>query len=129
MGIPHPLLASFPGLPLPLSPSTMWKGQLQGEGERKAWGRGYTPFTSPYIGHCYKCLPDQLELTLPCHFCCVSRTVRVVLKVDKVTMKREEVCGGDLTFPIQRDKLFTVLKQQVREVNCSASLGKESIFS
>ena len=39
--------------------------------------------------------------------------MKVVLKVDKVTVERGEECGGDLTFPFQQEKLLLVLKHQV----------------
>ena len=39
--------------------------------------------------------------------------MKVVLKVDCVTVSRVEECGGDLSFPLHRDKLMAVLKHQV----------------
>ncbi len=43
--------------------------------------------------------------------------MKLVLKVDSVTVGRAEECGGDLSFPLQRDKFFGILKHQVRDEN------------
>ena len=51
-----------------------------------------------------------------------SGSVRVVLAVEEVTVERSEECGGDLTFPLQRDKLLSVLKHQVR-TGCGQGCG------
>lgn len=40
--------------------------------------------------------------------------MKVVLKVEQVTVGRAKECGGDLTFPLQQEKLVRVLKHQVR---------------
>jgi len=45
---------------------------------------------------------------------CRCGVVKVVLKVDQVTVEREEQCGGHITFILQRDKLLAVLKHYVR---------------
>ena len=40
-------------------------------------------------------------------------SVKVLLKVDQVTVTRTKECGGDLSFPFQRERLIQTLKHQV----------------
>ena len=46
-------------------------------------------------------------------FVVCSCQMKVVLKVDKVMVERSEDCGGNITFPLHKDKLLSVLKHYV----------------
>ena len=40
-------------------------------------------------------------------------SVKLVLRVERVTVERAKECGGDIEFPLQREKLMGILKHQV----------------
>ena len=41
-------------------------------------------------------------------------SVKLMLEIDVVTVCRVEECGGNLAFPLQREKLIDILKHEVR---------------